>query len=63
VSSEAGAEPPALPATPVLAPIKTEDELRRDAVSLEVADLIDRQPSDVAQLLRTWLGDRRSVKR
>jgi flagellar M-ring protein FliF len=63
VSSEAGTEPPALPATPVLAPIKTEDELRRDAVSLEVADLIDRQPSDVAQLLRTWLGDRRSVKR
>jgi flagellar M-ring protein FliF len=29
-------------------------------VSDEVGDLIDRQPEEVAQILRGWLADRRA---
>jgi flagellar M-ring protein FliF len=32
----------------------------RVAIQEEVAELIDRQPEEVAQLLRGWLADRRS---
>lgn len=32
-------------------------------VASEVADMIDNQPEEVAQLLRGWLGDRRGVSR
>jgi flagellar biosynthesis/type III secretory pathway M-ring protein FliF/YscJ len=29
------------------------------AENADIADLIDRQPDDVAQLLRGWMADRR----
>ncbi|HSL58079.1 MAG TPA: flagellar basal-body MS-ring/collar protein FliF [Acidimicrobiales bacterium] len=32
-------------------------------VAAEVAQMIDNQPDEVAALLRTWLGDRRAVRR
>ena len=32
-------------------------------VATEVADMIDNQPEEVAQLLRGWLGDRRATVR
>jgi len=32
-------------------------------VATEVADMIDNQPEEVAQLLRSWLGDRRAGAR
>lgn len=34
--------------------------LRRMEVQTEVAELVDRQPEEVAQLLRGWLADRRA---
>ena len=34
-------------------------ESSRSTVELEVVDLIERQPEEVAQTLRSWLGDRR----
>ncbi len=33
------------------------------SVAVEVAEMIDNQPEEVAQLLRGWLGDRRGVQR
>ncbi|MGY6499377.1 MAG: flagellar basal-body MS-ring/collar protein FliF [Acidimicrobiales bacterium] len=33
------------------------------SVALEVAEMIDNQPEEVAQLLRAWLGDRRGAVR
>jgi flagellar biosynthesis/type III secretory pathway M-ring protein FliF/YscJ len=30
------------------------------AIELEIADLIERQPDEVAQTLRSWLVDRRT---
>ena len=36
------------------------EEARRVAVQAEVTDLVERQPDEVAQLLRGWLADRRS---
>ncbi|MCP3911074.1 MAG: flagellar M-ring protein FliF [Actinomycetia bacterium] len=47
-----GVESPALP----------DPELFTDPLN-EVGDLIDRQPDEVARLLRGWLGDRREVTR
>lgn len=38
----------------------TPAEARRVAVQAEVTDLVERQPDEVAQLLRGWLADRRS---
>lgn len=38
----------------------TPEVRRRLAVQDEIAELVDRQPEDVAQLLRGWLADRRS---
>jgi hypothetical protein len=35
-------------------------EPARPAVETEVAGLIERQPDDVAQTLRSWLADRRT---
>ena len=35
-------------------------ESSRSAVELEVVDLIERQPDEVAQTLRSWLADRRN---
>ncbi len=35
-------------------------ELQRVAVREEIGDLVERQPDEVAQLLRGWLADRRS---
>jgi len=51
----AAADRRALEATPV-AP----EEARRIAVQAEVSDLVERQPDEVAQLLRGWLADRRN---
>ena len=36
------------------------EELRRAAAHAEITDLVERQPDEVAQLLRGWLADRRS---
>jgi flagellar M-ring protein FliF len=41
------------------APVAPE-EARRLAVQAEVGELVERQPEEVAQLLRGWLADRRS---
>lgn len=38
-------------------------EAAPNPVAEEVAQMIDNQPEEVAQLLRTWLGDRRAVRR
>jgi flagellar M-ring protein FliF len=38
----------------------TPEEARRVAVQAEVTELVERQPDEVAQLLRGWLADRRS---
>ena len=38
----------------------TPEEARRVAVQAEDTDLVERQPDEVAQLLRGWLADRRS---
>ena len=38
----------------------TPEQARRIAVQAEVSDLVERQPDEVAQLLRGWLADRRS---
>ena len=43
-----------------LEPAVTPEEARRVAVQAEVTDLVERQPDEVAQLLRGWLADRRS---
>ena len=45
------------PATPALEPA----DVRRVEIQTEVAELVDRQPEEVAQLLRGWLADRRSA--
>jgi flagellar M-ring protein FliF len=44
-------------------PPPTEEELRTARLGSQVATLVDNQPDEVALLLRTWLGDRRAVKR
>ena len=36
-------------------------DARRIEIQSEVAELVDRQPDEVAQLLRGWLADRRSA--
>lgn len=36
-------------------------EAKRVEIQTEVAELVDRQPEEVAQLLRGWLADRRSA--
>ncbi len=41
---------------PQLDAAANEDELR---VQSEIGELIERQPDEVAQLLRSWLADRR----
>jgi flagellar M-ring protein FliF len=38
----------------------TPEDARRLAVQSEVTELVERQPDEVAQLLRGWLADRRS---
>jgi flagellar M-ring protein FliF len=49
---------------PMTRPIAiSEDDRRRQHMTAEVAEMIDGQPTEVAQLLRGWLGDRRAVKR
>jgi flagellar M-ring protein FliF len=42
------------------APLVTPEEAKRLSVQAEVSDLVERQPDEVAQLLRGWLADRRS---
>jgi flagellar biosynthesis/type III secretory pathway M-ring protein FliF/YscJ len=32
----------------------------RMAAHADISDLIDRQPDDVAQLLRSWMSERRA---
>lgn len=51
-------EPTAVgPARPALEPAA----VRRLELQSEVAELVERQPEEVAQLLRSWLADRRAV--
>jgi flagellar M-ring protein FliF len=38
----------------------TPEDARRMAVQAEVGELVERQPEEVAQLLRGWLADRRN---
>lgn len=53
-----------LPApTPALPQPIPSEEVVREQLSAEVAHMIDRQPAEVAQVLRTWLGDRTPAKR
>jgi flagellar M-ring protein FliF len=61
VDAEETAEPPT-PELPAVEP-PTEEELRTARLGSQVATLVDNQPDEVALLLRTWLGDRRAVKR
>jgi flagellar M-ring protein FliF len=50
---------PELPA----APQPTEEDLLVARIGAHVNNLVEQQPDEVALLLRTWLGDRRTVKR
>ena len=43
-----------------LEPAVSPEHARRLAVQAEVGDLVERQPEEVAQLLRGWLADRRN---
>jgi flagellar M-ring protein FliF len=43
-------------------PVSAED-LAREQVEIEIGEMIDREPEEVAQLLRGWLGDRRTTRR
>ncbi|GAA3149797.1 flagellar basal-body MS-ring/collar protein FliF [Planomonospora alba] len=55
------AEREALPAgTGEPAPAPAESDGRREELRDEISGLVDRQPEEVAQLLRGWLADRRS---
>ena len=45
------------------APVLTEEEILTARLGTQVTNLVDNQPDEVALLLRTWLGDRRTVKR
>ena len=40
-----------------------EEDLLVARVGAQVSTLVENQPDEVALLLRTWLGDRRTVKR
>lgn len=51
-----------LPELPVM-PLPSEEDLLVARVGAQVAALVEEQPDEVALLLRTWLGDRRTVKR
>lgn len=39
-------------------PALTDEDVEREAVQGQIAELIDRQPDDVAQVLRTWMAER-----
>jgi flagellar M-ring protein FliF len=58
VAAEQDAMPELLPA-----PVLTEEEVLTARLGAQVTNLVDSQPDEVALLLRTWLGDRRTVKR
>jgi flagellar M-ring protein FliF len=42
------------------APVRPSIDTTPAAIELEIADLIERQPDEVAQTLRSWLADRRT---
>lgn len=48
--------------TPAPAPVVVAEEVT-PTIAHEVAEMIDNQPEEVAQLLRGWLGDRRGATR
>lgn len=52
-------EVPELPPAPVL----SEEEILAAQLGSQVAAMVEQQPDEVALLLRTWLGDRRTVRR
>lgn len=54
---------PALVAAAPLPEAPSEEETHRQQVSAEVAQMIDQQPAEVAQLLRGWLGERPGRRR
>lgn len=63
--AELDAAMPALPSaddlmTEVHVDDNTPEALERKKVDKEITDLIDKQPDEVASLLRSWLADRRS---
>jgi flagellar M-ring protein FliF len=41
-------------------PVRTSLDASVAAIEVEIADLIERQPDEVAQTLRSWLADRRT---
>ena len=53
------AEVPELPAAPEM----TEEDILAAKLGSQVAAMVEQQPDEVALLLRTWLGDRRAVRR
>lgn len=53
-------EPQALEPVPAMREIVRAEIEQRSRIQQQVAELIERQPEDVAQLLRSWLADRRS---
>lgn len=55
------AETPELEAAEVLELPTPSEEEERMAIQSELGDLIERQPEEVALLLRSWLSDRRSA--
>jgi flagellar M-ring protein FliF len=58
----AGGATSALPAATGAAALSDEDQVRL-ARQTQLADLVERQPDEVAQLMRSWLGDRRGGRR
>jgi flagellar M-ring protein FliF len=45
----------------ITSPVPSDGETeRRLVVREEISELVERQPDEVAQLLRGWLADRRS---
>lgn len=60
----AGDAAPPAPPVPVAPPrvipeLKPANNVQRERVQHEIGELIERQPDEVAQLLRSWLADRR----
>jgi flagellar M-ring protein FliF len=46
---------------PVPVALPTEEEVHRDAVAVQVEEMIDQQPVEVAQMLRGWLGENKKA--
>jgi flagellar M-ring protein FliF len=54
----AAAQAPAIDSNPAMLALESADQDRQTAMRDEIAQLVDRQPEDVAQLLRGWLVEK-----